>query len=100
MPQRANNATRGYASRMSSGKSQSSGAYAAAVSSEIRAAMARNRISGVELAKKAGVSQNYISKRLRDEMPFTLNDVEVIANILGLTFEELATAAAEHLKDK
>lgn len=61
--------------------------------------MARRRISQVALAEHMGVSQNYVSKRLRDELPFTLNDVEVIARVLGLSFTELAAAAAQHLKE-
>lgn len=57
--------------------------------------MGKKRISQVKLAQRAKLSQNYLSKRLRDEFPFTLDDIENIAAALGLTFSELAVPPAE-----
>lgn len=77
------------------------GVLARAVSAEIRAAMGRARMSGNQLAANtrkdgaSGLSQNYISKRLRDEADFTLNDVEMICDILGEDFTSIMTSAAE-----
>jgi transcriptional regulator with XRE-family HTH domain len=42
------------------------------------------RLSGVSLAQRMERSQNYVAKRLRDEMPFTLDDVEDIVDALEL----------------
>lgn len=73
---------------MPSGKQPESGPFARAVAEEIRSAMARRRISGAELARSSGRSQSYLSKRLRDEVAFTANDVEDICKVLG---EDLLT---------
>lgn len=40
------------------------------------------RLSGKALAAKVGLSQNYVAKRLRDEAPFTLDDVERIIDVV------------------
>lgn len=48
------------------------------VSAEIRARLAASRSSGLELAQNIGKSQNYVAKRLRDEAPFTIDDIEKI----------------------
>lgn len=68
---------------MPSGKQPEPGPFARAVSEEIRSAMARRRVSGAELARSSGRSQSYLSKRLRDEVAFTANDVEDICAVLG-----------------
>lgn len=76
-----------------SGTAPTPGPFARAVAAEIRSAMARQRVSGVELARKTGRSQSYISKRLRDETPFSANDVEDICEVLGEDLFELLRAA-------
>lgn len=48
------------------------------VSAEIRGRMAARRISGKQLAALAGMSQNYLATRLRDEKPFTVDDIEAL----------------------
>jgi len=77
-----------------SGKQPEPGPFARAVSEEIRASMARHRVSGAQLALRAGLSQSYLSKRLRDEVAFTANDVEAICKVLGEDLEQLLVAAA------
>lgn len=59
--------------------------------------MGRQRVSGIQLAAMTGISQNYVAKRLRDEAPFTLNDVERICEVLGEDYITLITNAAAHL---
>lgn len=66
-----------------SGKQGPSGPFARAIAAQVREAMARHRISAARLAPLVGVSQSYLSKRLRDEVPLTLNDVESICLALG-----------------
>lgn len=44
--------------------------------------MSRRRLSGTRLAAASGLSQSYMSHRLRDQAPFTLNDVEAICAAL------------------
>ena len=56
--------------------------FARSVSAEIRARMAAIRMSGAQVAAKAGMSQNYFATRLRDEKPFTLDDLDKIVEVL------------------
>jgi transcriptional regulator with XRE-family HTH domain len=81
-------------------KRPESGALARAVSSEVRAAMGRHRISGMQLANLTGVSQNYIASRLRDESPFTVNDIENICKALGEDPGPLWASAIQHLGEQ
>lgn len=84
---------------MPAGKSDSAGPLGRAVSAEIRALLARQRLSASEVAKRTGISQNYISKRLRDEAPFTLNDLERIAPVFGLTDMGILVRAAKSMEE-
>jgi len=68
---------------MPSGKQPASGPFARAVSAEVRAVMARQRISRVALASKMAVSEGYLGKRLRDEAALTLNDIYAICDAIG-----------------
>lgn len=74
-----------------------SGPLARAVAAEIRAAMGRHRKSGLQLATATGLSQNYLAKRLRDEAPFTINDIEKICTVLEEDFATLMASAAAHV---
>jgi transcriptional regulator with XRE-family HTH domain len=51
--------------------------------------MEREGVTKAALATATGLSRNYLSKRLRDEVPFTLNDVEVICEVLGIQLPKL-----------
>lgn len=76
-----------------SGSQPKPGAFARAVSAQIRSAMAVRQISGAQLASKTGRSQSYISKRLRGDSSFTANDVEDICEALGVDLLELLRAS-------
>jgi transcriptional regulator with XRE-family HTH domain len=73
------------------------GKFARAVSAQIRSSMARQRISGAQLAGMVGRSQSYISKRLRDEASFTANDCESICEALEEDLAQLVVAAARSM---
>lgn len=68
---------------MPSGKQGPSGPLAKAIAAQVREAMARHRMSAARLAPLIDVSQSYLSKRLRDEVSLTFNDVEAICLALG-----------------
>jgi transcriptional regulator with XRE-family HTH domain len=51
--------------------------------------MARERVTAKDLAAVTGISRSYLGKRLRDEAPFSLNDVEAISKALGIDLPEL-----------
>jgi len=67
---------------MPSGKEPEPGKFARAFSAQVRSSMARQRVSGSQLAVMIGRSQSYVSKRLRDEASFTANDAEIICTSL------------------
>jgi Predicted transcriptional regulators len=56
---------------------------------EIRSLMARRRLSGVDLAGRIGRSQSYFSRRLTGETAFDIDDLEGIAQVLGVTVTTL-----------
>jgi transcriptional regulator with XRE-family HTH domain len=74
---------------MPSGSQPKPGPLARAFSGHVRMVMARDRVTAKELAAKAGISRSYLGKRLRDEVPFSLNDVEAISLALGLDLPKL-----------
>lgn len=78
-----------YAMSMPSGSQPKPGPLARAFSGHVRMVMARDRVTAQELAEKAGLSRSYLGKRLRDEVPFSINDLEAISLVLGLKLPEL-----------
>ena len=64
----------------------------------LRAHMGRQRLYRKALAGKVGVSQNYLAMRLRDEVPFTVNDIENVAAALRLPLPQLMAEVAATAK--
>ncbi len=66
------------------------------VAEEIRAMMARRRLTGQRLARVLGVSNAWVSYRLNGRQAIDLNDLERIAAALDVPVHALfpATAAA------
>lgn len=56
---------------------------------EIRAEMARQRISQHTLAEQLGWTQGYLSRRLTGEVSLSLDDVDAIAAALGISTVQL-----------
>lgn len=67
---------------MPTGRQPESGPLARAISAEVRAVMARHRVSAVLLAERSGLSRSYLGKRLRDEVPLTFNDIEAVCHAM------------------
>jgi transcriptional regulator with XRE-family HTH domain len=63
------------------------------VAEEVRALMARRRMTGAELARRLGVSQMWISYRLNGRQPIDLDDLERIARVLGVQPLDLLRSA-------
>lgn len=59
------------------------------VAEEIRALLARRRVSGRELSRRLGVSPPWVSLRLTGSQEIGLNDLERIAAALGVTIVDL-----------
>lgn len=56
---------------------------------ELRVVLARKRMSGSELARRTGMKQPYLSRRMTGEIAFDLDDLEVIASALGIKVQDL-----------
>lgn len=72
------------------------------VSAEVRARMAARRLSGKSLAAMVGMSQNYLATRLRDEKPFSLDDLDALLVHLdeGRDAWEFMRAAQDNHSDR
>ena len=55
---------------------------AESVAEEVRAVMARRRMSGQKLARLIGKSQAYLGRRLSGEVAFNVSDLEQLAGAL------------------
>jgi transcriptional regulator with XRE-family HTH domain len=65
------------------------------VAEEIRVAMLRRRITGAKLAHDLGVSAAWVSYRLTGTQPIDLNDLQRIADVLGVGVIDLLPAAGD-----
>lgn len=75
------------------GRTPEAGELARALSAEVRAALARQRMTVKDLALKAGLSESYLGKRLRDDAPMTINDLESVCAALGEDVQAFFIAA-------
>lgn len=62
------------------------------VAEEIRVMLARKRITATELARKAGMTQRSISRRITGEKAIDMHDLERIADALGVDVYDLLPA--------
>ena len=65
------------------------------VAEEIRALLARRQMSGVKLAETIGRSQAYVSRRLNGDTAFDVDDLQMIAEALGVPVTALLPASPE-----
>jgi hypothetical protein len=63
------------------------------VADEVRAEMARSRVTGTTLAQSVGMSNATLSRRLSGAIPFNLDELSAVATRLGLTVTELLARA-------
>jgi transcriptional regulator with XRE-family HTH domain len=59
------------------------------VIAEIKAEMARQDISQGELGRRVGTSQTWVSKRLTHTVPLRAQEIEQIADALGVSISQL-----------
>lgn len=62
------------------------------VAEEIRVLLARKRISAAELARRTGIKQSTMSRRMTGETAFDMDDIEAIAAALDVTVQDLMPA--------
>ena len=65
------------------------------VAAVIRAEMARFDITQVRLASALGVKQQTISSKKSGKTPFSLDELEIVAPLFGMTPEDVLRAARE-----
>ena len=63
-----------------------------AVAMNIRAELARRRVSQHKLAQHLGKSQTWVHRRLSGNVSLSINDIMLIADFLGLPITELLGA--------
>jgi transcriptional regulator with XRE-family HTH domain len=59
---------------------------------ELRVILARRRMSAAELARRTGLKQSTMARRMTGETAFDLDDLEVIASALGIKVSDLFKA--------
>jgi transcriptional regulator with XRE-family HTH domain len=64
------------------------------VAAEVRAELARRNISKTEAAAKLGISRTLLWNRLRGESPFTVDELEALAELLGVPAARFLTGGA------
>ena len=57
---------------------------ASLISRRVRGLLAEHQVSGSELARRAGLSQSYVSRRVRGVVAWTISDLELIAAELDI----------------
>lgn len=59
------------------------------VAANVRAAMARQRVTGLEVAARLGMTQSAWSRRHTGRTPFDVNEIAVLADVLGVSVADL-----------
>src|SRR5687767_6944026 len=66
-----------------------------AVAKEVRVMLVRREMKQTELAAKMGVSEMWLSRRLRGSQPLDLNDLQLIADCLNVEVTDLLPRSNE-----
>jgi transcriptional regulator with XRE-family HTH domain len=67
----------------------SGGSARETVAEEVRSLMGRHKVSGNRLAVMTGMTQSSMSRRLAGTYPFTVDELEVIADAFGVPITSL-----------
>ncbi|WP_407662224.1 helix-turn-helix domain-containing protein [Nakamurella lactea] len=66
-----------------------------AIAEEVRAATARVRLSGAALARHLGKPQPWVSRRLTGAVPFDVDELSAICDLLGIDVVDLMRDAVQ-----
>lgn len=69
------------------------------VAEEIRVLLARRKMSATQLARLTGLKQSSLSRRMTGETAFDMDDLELIADALGITVTDLMPQQANASAD-
>ena len=64
------------------------------VAANVRMELARRRLGQVQVARVLGISQAAVSRRLNGSVPLDVNELSLIADLLGMAASDLLPAAA------
>lgn len=64
------------------------------IPAEVRAELARQNISGRDLARRMGVSNDYAARRIAGRIPFSADDLRTIAFLLEVPISQFYGEAA------
>jgi predicted transcriptional regulator len=64
------------------------------VAANIRAELARQKVSQSQVAEVLGVSQAAVSRRLSGALPFELDEIAAVADLLNVRARDLILAGA------
>ena len=63
--------------------------YTKALAAEVRATAARSQVTGVDIAKALNLSQMAVSRRLRGETPFDVEELAAVCQLLSISVESV-----------
>lgn len=66
----------------------------AEISKRVRVLLAEQKISAAELARRVGLQQSYVSRRMRGDVPWRTPDLALIAAELHVTVADLVSPEA------
>ncbi|MGY1769969.1 helix-turn-helix domain-containing protein [Blastococcus sp. SYSU D00813] len=69
----------------------------AAVAAVVRSLVEERGWSGRQLARETGINQASVARKLREESPFDLDDLQAITQALSVDLVDLMNAAARLL---
>jgi transcriptional regulator with XRE-family HTH domain len=69
------------------------------VAEEIRVLLARRKMSATQLARLTGLKQSSLSRRMTGETAFDMDDLELIADVLGVSITDLMPQRVEAARD-
>jgi BetR domain len=64
-------------------------AFRQLVAAEVRAHLARHKMSGRELSRRLGEANTWATRRLSGDVPFDVDDLERVAQVLGMAAMDL-----------
>lgn len=67
---------------------------AATIGSNVRAEMARTKVSQAALGEHLNLSQSSVSMRLRGGTPFSAHELGIVARVLGVPIDDLYRPAS------
>lgn len=65
-----------------------------AVAAEVRAEMARKKLTQTDVAQRLGVAQATVSRRLTGEVAFDVAELDQIAGLLGVAVQQFIPSEA------